>query len=473
MANAAWPTLGGTSRPVRLLVAAELSGGTGRKEVRAAGGAAIDDLLASFEPRVRPIQSLPEEIAFRRLDDFTPQALRRSASVTSDRPGDQGGLDEILHAAPFQALESCWRGLALLLREAARGSSPSGTTGAPEVDLLDVNLRELRRSPDDLFLAAARSSRGRYDAILVELEVKNDPADGDFLRSITALAESHRTPLILAASPSLVGLQHGAHLPGLADPAGRLDPAWNGGWRAFRVSDGARFLALTVNRFLLRQPYTQDAGGHEESVSPSRPADYLWGGGHWLAGADLLRSGRAHGHPLALSGIVPERYHDLPCWSWTAPGGVRQSSCLEATFDQESVQRFVRAGLTPVFEPAGAGCAVLPLIVNAFRPDPRRIPVEGTLAHTLVLAHFVSALAAAARVVALEADDEAANALLRTELQSAMAVPLRRGSAAALDTSVRRLPDERVACATLRGDLTGSGRDEEIDLSIPLSPGAV
>jgi len=459
------------SWPVRVLVVSDFSGGRDRGEIRRVDGASIDELLSAIGPRIAGGSGAPEELIVRRLGDFTPAALCRSLAGPDAQAPSSAVLDGVLHAPAFQAVESAWRGLALLLGHG--GASPDragGADGAVEIDLFDVDPAALRRSPEILFSAAPGDSRRSPTAILIDVDLGAAAADGTFLEALATQAERRRTPALLGTAPALFGVQHAAHLPGIPDPAPRLDAAWKGVWRTFRASDTARWIGLTVNRVLLRSPYEQDTDGHAERVSPARPGDYLWGRGIWLAGADIVRSAREQGHPLALSGILPRRFHvDLPRWSWTGGGGARQASSVEAAFDQDAVQRFVRAGLSPIFEPAGAGSAVLPLLVNSFRPDPRRIPVEGTLAHTLILARFVSAFARAAPLLDAESDDGVAGEVLRRELRSALGPGLGSGSTAALETSVGRSADERIASASLRGDLTGSGRDEEIELSIPLS----
>jgi hypothetical protein len=278
--------------------------------------------------------------------------------------------------------------------------------------------------------------------------------------------------VVLAAAPSLLVLRHTAHLPALPDPASRLDTAWGGTWREFRTSDAARWICLTINRFLLRAAHTEADGGHAEKVSPARPNDFLWGRGIWLVAVDLLRSARSSGDPLALGGLSAERYHaGLPVWTWTGPGGERLASSLEAGLERQAAERLVRSGLTPVLEAFGPGSAVLPLVVNACRPDPRRIPVEGTLAHTLVLARFVAALAAAMAEVEAEPDDAAAGGLLAAALRRSLATRLTEPGTATLESAVERPGGRRVARAALRGDFAGMGRDGEIELSLPLGEG--
>jgi hypothetical protein len=461
MVVAGRPDAGLPAWPVRLLVVADLTGGPGAGAPAPVAGRTIDGLIRALEPALPAGPGIPRDIRPRSLADLAPDGLR-AALASGDSARTQGPvLDALLHAPAFQAFEAAWRGLARLLAHVGEGA---------EVEVLDVGAQALRRAPDLAFQDGAADPLHRRTAILINAELGAAAGDGAFLRALAALAERHRTPVVLAAAPSLLGLRYAAHLPALNDPADRLDSAWGGAWRAFRATDAARWVALTVNHVLLRPPYTIEAGGHPESVSPSRPDDFLWGRGVWLAGTDMLRSARIHGHPLGLSGMFPERFHfDLPLWTWGGPGGTPVSSSLETSIDQDGVQRLVRAGLSPICEAAGPGSAVLPLLANAHRPDPRRIPVEGTLAHTLILARFVSALAAATSAVEAEPDDAAAGGLLASALRRALAPRLSDADGTALEVAVERPEGRRVARAALRGDLTGSGRSTEIELSIPLA----
>ncbi len=453
---------GGMLWPIRVRVVGDLSGGRGSGSVRPVSGT-LDDLMAALEPRLDATAESAHPVRFRTLSDFTPGELGAGLTPRAGAAEKAGALDSILHSPAFQSLESAWRGLERLLQ-----SVPGG--GAASVEVVDIPRAALRQSPAAIFESADPDPRRRPTAILIDDEAGASGADAAWLEKLAALAERRRVPIVLSGAPSLLGLRHSAHLPALTDPAARLDAAWGGAWRSLRQSDAARWVSLTVNRILLRAPYTRERGGHDESVSAARPETYLWGRGVWLAGIDLVRSVAAHGHPLALAGIFPERYHHgLPVWSWNAPGGAPLSSSVEASLDADTVQRLVRAGLTPISEPAGPGSALLPLIVNAYRPDPRRIPVEGTLGHTLVLARFVAALVVAAPDAEARSDDGAAGDLLRSALRQAMATCLVDLEAAALDAAVERPQGRRMARAALRGDLSGSGRAEEIELSIPLA----
>lgn len=90
-------------------------------------------------------------------------------------------------------------------------------------------------------------------------------------------------PFISAAAPSFFGLGDGSfqRLPALKDLQDIFtSPAYTK-WNAFRESEDARYVGLTVPRFLLRQPYDPEenpvrAFVYKETVDDNH-ANFLWG----------------------------------------------------------------------------------------------------------------------------------------------------------------------------------------------------
>ena len=81
--------------------------------------------------------------------------------------------------------------------------------------------------------------------------------------------------------------------------------------QTFQAEQSARWLTLTLGRYLQRAPYT-DTSGYSETVTESNPDTYLWGRGVWLVAAAAARSIRENGHPLALSGAQGGKFENLP-----------------------------------------------------------------------------------------------------------------------------------------------------------------
>ena len=438
---------------VRLLLVSDFSGGRSTRRVLQLTDAGVDSLLAALSPVFPEDSRVQGPGTIGSLADFHPDSWKGALE-----PQD---VDEILHARAFQDLEAAWRGLQRVA---------TAWTRAVEVEILDVTRADLAGDPTIPFHERRADPLERRTAILLNFDIGPSAVDGSLFRRLAEEGARWRIPILAHASAGLLGAKHPAHAAALPDPSARLDQAWGGGWRALRESDASRWFGVTFNRFLLRPPYGAATDRHEESVSPARPESSLWGRGIWLAAIDLIRSFERHGHPLALGGISGDRFHpELPRWSWTAPGRAEVISSLEAAIDMAEVELLVRAGLSPLMEPMGAGSVVLPMLVNAHREDPTRLPVDGTLAHSLVVARFVGAAVNATRTVPAGDDDRAAADRCRRFIAAALA-PVLPGDASqdAVAATVEARDGGEVLTAAIRGDLTGAGRSMDVEVSIPI-----
>ena len=76
-----------------------------------------------------------------------------------------------------------------------------------------------------------------------------------YLASVSAMAHA---PFIAAAGPQFFGLDNFEGLPNLKDLKSIFEGPQYIKWQSFRESEDARYVALTLPRFLLRQPYGPD-----------------------------------------------------------------------------------------------------------------------------------------------------------------------------------------------------------------------
>lgn len=196
-------------------------------------------------------------------------------------------LDQILHHPDFQKLESAWRALKYLVdktdfRENIR------------IELLNVRKDELLEDFEDapeiprsgLYRLVYSSEYGQfggkpYGNIIANYEFGPGPQDIRLLQNLASVCAMSHAPLIAAAAPQFFGLEDFRELPNLKDLQSIFEGPQFAKWRAFRETEDARYVALTLPRFLLRLPYGRDtkpvkAFGYEEDVSDSH-ARYLWG----------------------------------------------------------------------------------------------------------------------------------------------------------------------------------------------------
>ena len=212
-------------------------------------------------------------------------------------------LDEILHHPRFQRLESAWRGVKLVVDR----SDPRENT---VLQLLSVTKDELQTDFEDapevaksgLYRIVYSNEYGQfggepYAAMIADYEFGPGPQDVALLHKVASVATMAHAPFIAAASPRCFGLETFAALPALDDLKAIMEGPQYIKWNAFRQSEDARSVGLTVPRILLRLPYGADTmpvkGFAYEEVADQHRC-YLWGSAAFAFATRLTDSFARH-----------------------------------------------------------------------------------------------------------------------------------------------------------------------------------
>jgi type VI secretion system ImpA family protein len=296
--------------PLRIAVWGDFSGREGREsprnadELRAIRGRKVtfdelDELIEELEPKLAfSVASGDEiELEFRELDDFHPDPIYKAADVFNrladsreDKVGSPAALQmrELLRHPAYQALESAWRGLALLARRVAKDRRV-------QVVLYDVSAAELRAdltSVDDLAQTAF------YDLLVTKSAAAPDGVAWGMIVGLYSFALSEEDAALLGRIAQVASHAGGPFLASMESAAAQresyeLEPALEAAWKALRALPEASFLALGTPGFLLRPPFGDnyrppDSLPFEEF--DGRPVGYLWGNPA-VAAATLLALG--------------------------------------------------------------------------------------------------------------------------------------------------------------------------------------
>lgn len=196
-------------------------------------------------------------------------------------------VDEILHHAEFQSLEAAWRGLHLLVeRTDFRENNKIEMLNVSKQDLLE----DFEDSPDivqsGLYKHIYTAEFGQFGGEPVGAIIANydfDPTAPDIrtLQQVAAVSAMAHAPFIAAAGPRFFGLESFTSLPDLKDLKDHFDGPQFAKWQSFREQEDARYVGLTLPRFLLRTPYDPEENpvktfAYRENVSRDH-AHYLWG----------------------------------------------------------------------------------------------------------------------------------------------------------------------------------------------------
>lgn len=195
-------------------------------------------------------------------------------------------VDAILHHSDFHKLESTWRSLKFLVDRTDFRENI-------KIEVFNVNKEQLLEDFEDapevpksgLYKTVYTAEYGQfggkpYAAMVGNYEFGAGPQDMKLLQYMASVAAMAHAPFITAAGPNFFGVVDFNTLPHLKDMKSVFEGPQYTKWQSFRETEDARYVALTLPRFLLRLPYGPDqplkAFNYQEDVSAGHE-NYLWG----------------------------------------------------------------------------------------------------------------------------------------------------------------------------------------------------
>jgi type VI secretion system protein ImpC len=222
-------------------------------------------------------------------------------------------LDAVMHHPDFQRIESIWRGVKSLIDQTDFRQNV-------RIELLDISKDDLVRDFEDapeiaqsgLYL---HTYTREYDmpggepiaAAVSNYEFDRSPQDIALLRNISKVAAAAHMPFIGSVGPAFFGKQSMEEVAAIKDIGNYFDRAEYIKWKAFRDSDDARYIGLTMPRVLGRLPYGPDtipvrSFNYIESVKGPDHDKYLWTNASFAFAANMVKSFIANGWCVQIRG---------------------------------------------------------------------------------------------------------------------------------------------------------------------------
>ncbi len=216
-------------------------------------------------------------------------------------------VNAIIHHRRFQQIEASWRGLQYLVDQLDEAESV-------KIRVLNVSWkalagdfeRAIEFDQSHLFREVYSEEFGMsggepFGVLLGDYGIRPWPCaehpinDLEALGAISGVAAAAFTPFIAGVHPAMFGLNEFSTLQQPLNLSATFEQLDYLKWRAFRETEDARFVGLTLPRVLMRLPYEDDGSRidgfayREDVTGPSRDK-YLWGNATYAFGAVLIRS---------------------------------------------------------------------------------------------------------------------------------------------------------------------------------------
>ncbi|MDN4037680.1 type VI secretion system contractile sheath large subunit [Massilia sp. YIM B02443] len=224
-------------------------------------------------------------------------------------------LSAIMHAPEFQKIESSWTGLNYLVKNSSTGQNL-------KIKMLNATKRELVKDfqsalefdQSTMFKKVYEEEFGTFGgapfgALIGDYEITRQPEDMYFIEQMSHVAAASHAPFISAASPELFGLETYSDLGKPRDLSKVFDTVEYAKWKSFRESEDARYVGLTLPRFLGRLPFhpadgaTVEGFNFVEDVDGTDHEKYLWCNAAYAFGARLTSAFEDFGWCAAIRGV--------------------------------------------------------------------------------------------------------------------------------------------------------------------------
>jgi type VI secretion system protein ImpC len=254
-------------------------------------------------------------------------------------------LDEIIHAPPFQALESAWRGLKFVIdRTDFRENIKVELLSCSKTDLMEDFEDAPEVTKSGLYRIAYTAEYGQfggkpYGAIFANYEFGPGPQDIALLQSCASVAAMNHAPFFAAAGPAFFGESDYLNLPKLKDLQSLFEGPQYAKWQSFRESEDARNVGLLLPRFLLRLPYGADTVpaktfGYQEDVVGEHQR-YLWGNASYAMATRLADSfAKFRWCPNIIGPQAGGSVEDLPLHQYEAMGEIQSKVPTEVMISE-------------------------------------------------------------------------------------------------------------------------------------------
>jgi type VI secretion system protein ImpC len=290
-------------------------------------------------------------------------------------------LNEVLHHAAFQKLESTWRGLKFLLDQSETGENLKiKIFNATKKELLRDLQRAAEFDQSALFKKVYEEEFGIFGgapfaAMLGDYEFGHGPEDIELLEKISNVAAAACAPFISAASPEMFNLESFTSLDAPRDLAKVFDTTEYAKWKSFRQSEDSRYVALTGPRVLMRLPYGKatkpvEEFAYEERVDGSDHNKYLWGNSAFALGAKLTAAFALYGWCAAIRGVEGGGLVEgLPVHNfYTDEGDIAMKCPTEAPITDRREKELADLGFAPLVHCKGTDYAAFFSVQSCQKP---------------------------------------------------------------------------------------------------------
>ncbi len=272
-------------------------------------------------------------------------------------------VNEIIHQPDYQELESAWRGLHHLVNN-------SETDQMLKIRVMNISKKDLSKTlkrfkgtawdQSPIFKKIYEQEFGQlggepFGCLVGDYYFDHSPPDVELLGEIAQISAAAHAPFISATAPSLFQMESWQELSNPRDLTKIFSTPEYASWRSFRESEDARYVGLTMPRFLARRPYGAKSDpveefDFEEDTSGGTADKFTWANSAYAMAVNINRSFKQYGWCSRIRGIESGgAVLGLPTHTFpTDDGGVDMTCPTEIAISDRREAELAKSGFMPL-----------------------------------------------------------------------------------------------------------------------------
>lgn len=272
-------------------------------------------------------------------------------------------INLIMHHEDFQKLEGAWRGLHYLVNN-------TETDEQLKIRVMNITKQDLGKTlkkfkgtawdQSPLFKKIYEQEYGQFGGepfgcLVGDYYFDQSPPDVEMLGEMAKVSAAAHAPFLAAASPTVMQMDSWQDLANPRDLTKIFTTPEYAAWRSLRESDDARYLGLTMPRFLARLPYGAKTNpveefNFEEDTGAADHQRYTWANSAYAMAVNINRSFKMYGWCSRIRGIESGgAVEGLPSHTFpTDDGGVDMKCPTEIAISDRREAELAKNGFMPL-----------------------------------------------------------------------------------------------------------------------------
>ncbi|MCA9757584.1 MAG: type VI secretion system contractile sheath large subunit [Candidatus Eisenbacteria bacterium] len=272
-------------------------------------------------------------------------------------------VNKIIHHEDFQKLEGSWRGLHYLVNN-------TETDEMLKIKVMNISKKDLGKTlkkfkgtswdQSPIFKKMYTEEYDQfggspYGCVVGDYHFDHSPPDVELLGEMSKVAAAMHAPFIAGADPTTMQMDSWQELSNPRDLTKIFTTPEYAAWRSLRESEEAKYIGLTMPRFLSRLPYGAKTDpveefDFEEDTEAADHKNYTWSNSAYAMARNITRSFKMYGWCSRIRGIESGgAVEGLPVHTFpTDDGGVDMKCPTEIAIGDRREAELSKNGFLPL-----------------------------------------------------------------------------------------------------------------------------